>query len=76
MNNFINKAVKKSSKMNEMQLRSLVQSIFDEYSLLDSMIDSLNDGVVILDANNKVIKVNKALFLIFRSRRAVKLTTS
>jgi len=65
MNNFINKAVKKSSKMNEVQLRSLVQSIFDEYSLLDSMIDSLNDGVVILDANNKVIKVNKALFLIF-----------
>ena len=65
MNNFINKAVKKSSKMNEVQLRNLVQSIFDEYSLLDSMIDSLNDGVVILDANNKVIKVNKALFLIF-----------
>ncbi|MGP1437943.1 MAG: two-component system sensor histidine kinase NtrB [Treponema sp.] len=65
MNNFINKAVKKSSKMNEVQLRSLVQNIFDEYSLLDSMIDSLNDGVVILDANNKVIKVNKALFLIF-----------
>ena len=65
MNNFINKAVKKSSKMNEVQLRNLVQSIFDEYSLLDSMIDSLNDGVVILDANNKVIKVNRALFLIF-----------
>lgn len=67
MNNFINKAVKKSSKMNEVQLRSLVQNIFDEYSLLDSMIDSLNDGVVILDANNKVIKVNKALSLIFNS---------
>ena len=67
MNNFINKAVKKSSKMNEVQLRSLVQNIFEEYSLLDSMIDSLNDGVVILDANNKVIKVNKALSLIFNS---------
>ena len=65
MNNFINKAVKKSSKMNEVQLRNLVQSIFNEYSLLDSMIDSLNDGVAILDASNKVIKVNKALFLIF-----------
>ena len=67
MNNFINRAVKKSSKMNEVQLRSLVQNIFEEYSLLDSMIDSLNDGVVILDANNKVIKVNKALFLIFNA---------
>ena len=67
MNNFINKAIKKSSKMNEVQLRSLVQNIFEEYSLLDSMIDSLNDGVVILDANNKVIKVNKALSLIFNS---------
>ena len=68
MNNFINKAVKKSFKMNEVQLRSLVQNIFDEYSLLDSMIDSLNDGVIILDANNKVIKVNKALFLIFNAK--------
>ena len=68
MNNFINRAVKKSSKMNEVQLRSLVQNIFEEYSLLDSMIDSLNDGVVILDGNNKVIKVNKALFSIFNAK--------
>ena len=68
MNNFINRAVKKASKMNEVQLKSLVQNIFEEYSLLDSMIDSLNDGVVILDANNKVIKVNKSLFLIFNSQ--------
>ena len=68
MNNFINRAVKKSSKMNEVQLRNLVQNIFAEYSLLDSMIDSLNDGIVILDANNKVIKVNKTLFLIFNAQ--------
>ncbi len=68
MNNFINRAVKKSSKMNEVQLRSLVQNIFEEYSLLDSMIDSLSDGVVILDGNNKVIKVNKALFSIFNAK--------
>jgi len=68
MNNFINKAVKKSSKMNEVQLRSLVQNLFDEYSLLDSMIDSLNDGVAILDANNKVIKLNKVFFLIFNAK--------
>ena len=68
MNNFINRAVKKSSKMNEVQLRSLVQNIFEEYSLLDSMIDSLNDGVVILDGNNKLIKVNKALFSIFNAK--------
>ena len=68
MNNFINRAVKKSSKMNEVQLRSLVQNIFEEYSLLDSMIDSLSDGVVILDGNNKVIKVNKALFSTFNAK--------
>jgi len=64
MNNFINKAVKKAHTMNEPALRSLVQNIFNEYSFLDAMVDSISDGIIILDAKNEVVKVNKSLSLI------------
>lgn len=64
MNSFLNKAVKKAHKMNEEALLSLVNHLFNEYSLLDALVDSIQDGVIILDAKNKVVKVNKNLFLI------------
>jgi len=64
MNSFINKAHKKASTMSEEGLRSLVESLFNEYSLLDAMVDSITDGIILLDAKNRVIKVNKSMFLI------------
>lgn len=64
MNSFINKAFKKASVMSEEGLRSLVENLFSEYSLLDSMVDSITDGIILLDAKNTVIKVNKSMFLI------------
>lgn len=60
MREFMRKAIQKSSHMNEVQLKNFVKLITDEYSLLDSMLDSLIDGVIVVNSENKIIKSNRA----------------
>lgn len=62
MKSFIERAVQKFDKMNEAQLKNLILKIANEYSLLDSMIDSLNDGFIIAETSGKIIKTNRAIF--------------
>ena len=67
MNSFIYKAIKKTNKMNEEGLRSLVMCLFNEYSLLEAVLDSITDGVAILDEHNKIVSINKNLSIILGS---------
>jgi len=60
MREFMRKAIQKSQRMNEVQLKHFVKLITDEYSLLDAVMDSLNDGVIVANAENKIVKSNRA----------------
>jgi len=61
MNSFIDKAIKKAHRMSEDGLRALVLRLFGEYSLLEAVLDSIADGVAILDENNRIVSINKSL---------------
>ena len=60
MREFMRRGIQKSPNMNEAQLRTFVKLLANEYSLLDSVMDSLNDGVIVADSENKIIKSNRA----------------
>lgn len=64
MKNFIERAVRKFDKMDESQLRTFTLKIANEYSLLESVIDSLNEGFIIADSKDKIVKTNRAVFRI------------
>ncbi|UTC61697.1 PAS domain S-box protein [Treponema sp. OMZ 787] len=60
MREFMRRGIQKSPNMNEAQLRTFVKLLANEYSLLDSVMDSLNDGVIVANSENKIIKSNRA----------------
>lgn len=60
MREFISKALKRIPVMDEEQLRRILPRIIEEFLLLDSMMDSLNTGVILVNAENAVIKTNRA----------------
>lgn len=67
MREFMRKAIKKSQRMNEVQLKNFVKLITDEYSILDAVMDSLSDGVIAVNAENKIVKYNRAAERILES---------
>ncbi|MEL3906369.1 MAG: ATP-binding protein [Treponema sp.] len=60
MREFISRALRKLQRMNDSQLRSLVRLIAEEYTLFDAMMDSLTNGVIILDSKHVIVKTNRA----------------
>ncbi len=60
MRNFIQKALKKLSKLDQEQIRTLIHDIASENELLEVVLDSMMDGVIVADKDNRVILVNKA----------------
>ena len=60
MREFISRALRKLPRMNDSQLRSFIQLIVDDYALFDAMMDSLTNGVIILDSDHRIIKTNRA----------------
>ena len=56
----MSRALRKLPRMNDSQLRSFIQLIADDYVLFDAMMDSLTNGVIILDSNHTIIKTNRA----------------
>ena len=60
MREFISRALRKLPRMNDSQLRSFIQLIIDDYALFDAMMDSLTNGVIILDSDHRIIKTNRA----------------
>ena len=67
MREFMRKAIKKSETMNESQLKNFVKLIADEYALLDSTMDSLQGGVIVVNKNNKIIRSNRTAARILES---------
>ena len=60
MREFMSRALRKLPRMNDSQLRSLIQLIAADYALFDAMMDSLTSGVIILDSSHTIIKTNRA----------------
>lgn len=60
MREFMSRALRKLQKMNDSQLRSFIQLIADEYALFDAVMDSLTNGVIILDSKHVIVKTNRA----------------
>ena len=56
----MSRALQKLPRMNDSQLRSFIQLIVDDYALFDAMMDSLTNGVIILDSKHTIIKTNRA----------------
>ncbi|MGP1444682.1 MAG: two-component system sensor histidine kinase NtrB [Treponema sp.] len=56
----MSRALRKLHRMNDAQLRSFIQLIADDYALFDAMLDSLTNGVIILDSNHIIVKTNRA----------------
>ena len=60
MRTFIERALRKLPKMTAEQITALLLSVAAENERLESVIDSLTEGLLVCDANHDLILVNKA----------------
>ena len=60
MKKFIQKAIEKLGKMDTDQIGALIGQISDENELLDMVLESMTDGIVVTDGQNRVILYNKS----------------
>ncbi|WP_319562372.1 ATP-binding protein [Marispirochaeta sp.] len=65
MRKFLNRALKKIGKLDIDQIRSLIMDVVQENELLEMVLYSMTDGVVVLDENHSVILLNKAAERLF-----------
>jgi len=72
MKDFVKKVSKKISKLSEAQLAALFEDLNSENDVLNSLVESLSTGLVIVDENYCIMQRNKASerLLPFRSRQA------
>lgn len=68
MKEFFLSALKRINRMNEEQLRELIISFGEDYSLFLAMMDSLDDGLILLDKDSFIVKVNRAAERILERR--------
>jgi len=57
---FIQKAIEKLGKMDTDQIGALIGQISDQNELLDMVLESMTDGIVVTDGQNRVILYNKS----------------
>lgn len=60
MHKFVERALKKLSKLDEQQIRSLLHDLAAENERLEVVLDSMNDGVLVCDNENRLLLTNKA----------------
>ena len=60
MRKFIQKAIEKLGKMDTDQIGALIGQISDQNELLDMVLESMTDGIVVTDSQNRVILYNKS----------------
>lgn len=65
MRKFIERALKKLSKLDKDQIYDLIYSLATENERIEVVLDSLADGVVVADEDHNVILVNKAAERLF-----------
>jgi len=59
MRNFIQKALNKLQKLDKEQIRILLVDLASENELLEIVLDSLDDGVLVVDLQSKLITYNR-----------------
>jgi PAS domain S-box-containing protein len=57
---FLQRALEKIDKMDRSQIRKLVTDIAGENELLDMVMESMSDGVLVTDKDDKILLVNKS----------------
>lgn len=60
MRKFIQRALAKLSKLDQEQIRNLLVAVAGENELLEVVLDSMTDGVVVTDAGHRIILTNKS----------------
>ncbi len=60
MRKFIQRALNKLSKLNEQQIHALMYDLARSNDQMETVLDSIADGILVSDQNNRVILVNKA----------------
>lgn len=60
MKKFIERALERLPKLDYGQIRSLIQDVSDENELLEIVLESMTDGVVVLDGAHSIILKNRA----------------
>ncbi len=60
MRKFIQRALEKLDKMDREQIKGLLCHIASENELLDMVLDSMTDGVVVVDRKHRILLYNKA----------------
>lgn len=70
MNNFVKRVSQKIAKLTDEQVEVLIEAMGEENSTLDSILESLSEGLVIVDEDWHLWKTNKAAerFLPFKIR--------
>ena len=61
MKKFIQKAVNRLPKLDYNQIADLINLISDEYELMEIVLDSMPDGVMVADKNDNLIFLNKSV---------------
>jgi PAS domain S-box-containing protein len=60
MRRFLQRALEKIDKMDRTQIRKLVSDIAGENELLEMVMESMSDGVVVTDREDNILMVNKS----------------
>ena len=60
MRRFLQRALQKIEKMDRTQIRKLVSDIAGENELLEMVMESMSDGVLVTDRADKILMVNKS----------------
>lgn len=60
MRRFIQRALDKVPRMTSEQIRSLIDTLIEENSRLESVLDSMTDGLLVLDIDHSLLLANKA----------------
>ncbi len=67
MRNFIKRAVERISKLDQDQILNLINILTDENELLEIVLDSMTDGVIVADKEENLLSINKSAKRLLRT---------
>ncbi len=65
MHSYVKRVTKKAAKLSDEQIESLLNSVIQENEELNTMFESLSNGIIILDNSFYIKQINKAAFSYF-----------
>jgi PAS domain S-box-containing protein len=60
MSLFVNRALKALPRLNQEQLKTFIEQVAEENDRLESVLESMTDGIMVADANHNLIEMNKS----------------